>query len=196
MAGLQKAKSEETHRRVLEAAISAVEAGGLDAVNIRKIAAEAGYSVGSVYKHFGDQDELLLAVNSVTLGRIREKMSEAIDQADDPVVQMKVLAQTYLDFARANRNLWTTLFAHQLPEDKAVPEEHIQENISLLEFIAVPLKALNPDLEDNFLAARTRTCFAAVHGLVTISLEARFVGLSGEEIDREMMYLVERLSGR
>ncbi|WP_298961813.1 TetR/AcrR family transcriptional regulator [uncultured Roseibium sp.] len=195
MAGLQKAKSEETHRRVLEAAISAVEAGGLDAVNIRKIAAEAGYSVGSVYKHYADQDELLLAVNSVTLGRIRERMSEALEGSVDPMFQMKVLAQTYLDFARENRNLWTTLFAHRLPEGKAVPEEHILENIALLEFIAVPLKALNPELEGDVLAARTRTCFAAVHGLVTIGLEARFVGLSGEEMDREMMFLVERVSG-
>ena len=38
MAGIQKAKSEETQRRVLDAAVKAVEAGGLDAVNIRKIA--------------------------------------------------------------------------------------------------------------------------------------------------------------
>ncbi|MBO6511686.1 MAG: TetR/AcrR family transcriptional regulator [Roseibium sp.] len=195
MSGLQKAKSEETQRRVLEAAIAAVEQGGLDAVNIRQIAGNAGYSVGSVYKHYKDQDALLLAVNSVTLGRIKSAMLAAIEGIDDPVEELKALAQTYLGFARQNRNLWTTLFAHFLPEDKPVPDWHIQENISLLGLIAQPLKGLNPDMGDELLAVRTRTCFAAVHGLVAISLEGRFVSLAGETLEDEMDFLVERLVG-
>ncbi|MDN3719563.1 TetR/AcrR family transcriptional regulator [Roseibium salinum] len=112
---------------MLEAAVAAVEAGGQEAVNIRKIAAEAGYSVGSVYKHYEDQDALLTAVNSVTLGRIRQVMAAAVQGTDDPVAQLKALAQAYLAFARHNKNLWVTLFGHRLPEDKPVPEWHIQE---------------------------------------------------------------------
>ena len=195
MAGVQKAKSEETHRRVLEAAIAAVEAGGIEAVNIRKIAADAGYSVGSVYKHFADQDALLLAVNSVTLGRIKDLMASKVETVDEPLARLKALALAYLAFARDNRNLWMTLFSHHLPEGKAVPEWHIQENIALLGFIAAPLRELDPSMMEEDLAARTRTAFAAVHGLVTISLEARFVGLSGEKLEQEMNFLVERLAG-
>jgi len=194
MAGLQKAKSEETRRRVLEAAIAAVEAGGLEAVNIRNIAGQAGYSVGSLYKHFADQDALLIAVNSVTLERIKDMMAGAVADIDSPLAQLKVLARTYLEFARNNGNLWMTLFSHHLPEGKPGPEQHIQENIALLAFIAAPLHLLNPDLGEDALAARTRTCFAAVHGLVTISLETRFVGLSAETLELEMDYLVERLA--
>jgi AcrR family transcriptional regulator len=193
MTALQKAKSEETQRRVLEAAIAAVEAGGLEAVNIRKIAAEAGYSVGSVYKHYTDQDALLLAVNSVTLGRIKAAMAEATQGIEDPVAALKVLAQTYLNFASGNRLLWTTLFGHFLPEGKPVPDWHIQENIALLGFIAAPLKVLNPGMNEEALTIRTRTCFAAVHGLVVISLEGRFVSLSGETLEQEMDFLVEQL---
>jgi len=195
MSGLQKAKSEETQRRVLEAAIAAVEAGGQEAVNIRKIASEAGYSVGSVYKHYEDQDALLLAVNSVTLSRIKAVMAAAVEGIDDPLAQLKILAQTYLAYARDNRNLWNTLFGHRLPAGKEVPDWHIQENVALLGFIADPLKMLAPDLSEEALAVRSRTCFAAVHGLVTISLEERFIGLSGELLEREMDFLVERLAG-
>ncbi|MHA7772496.1 TetR/AcrR family transcriptional regulator [Roseibium sp. M-1] len=195
MAGIQKTKSEETQRRVLEAAISTVEAGGMEAVNIRKIAADAGYSVGSVYKHFADQDALLIAVNSVTLGRVKDVMRAAEQGTDQPLDRLKVLAQAYLDFARTNRNLWTMLFSHRMPEGKPVPEWHLQENIALLGFIAAPLRELDPSLTEETLAVRTRTCFAAVHGLVTISLEERFIGLSGETLVREMDFLVERLAG-
>ncbi|MES0881743.1 TetR/AcrR family transcriptional regulator [Roseibium sp. SCP14] len=195
MAGIQKAKSEETQRRVLDAAVKAVETGGLEAVNIRKIAAEAGYSVGSVYKHFADQDELLIAVNALTLERIRQVMSDAVKNVEDPLAQLKALARTYLKFARSNRNLWTTLFVHRLPQGRPVPETHIQGNIALLAFIAAPLRQLDPEFSDEQLAARTRTCFAAVHGLVEISLEERFVGLSGDAMDSELMFLVDRLAG-
>jgi AcrR family transcriptional regulator len=194
MAGLQQTKSEVTRRRVLEAAIAAVEAGGMEAVNIRKIASDAGYSVGSVYKHFVDQDALLIAVNSVTLGRIKDIMAAAVEGVEDPLAQLKILAQAYLDFARDNGNLWTTLFSHHLPEGKTVPEWHIQENIALLAFIAAPLRKLNPELDEEALAARSRTCFAAVHGLVAISLEARFVGLHAQTLENEMDFLVERLA--
>jgi AcrR family transcriptional regulator len=195
MAGIQKAKSEETQRRVLDAAVKAVEAGGLDAVNIRKIAAEAGYSVGSVYKHFADQDELLIAVNTLTLARIGKAMSDAVRDEEDPLMQLKALARTYLEFARRNRNLWTALFVHRLPQGRPVPETHKEGNIALLAFIADPLRRLDPTFSDEQLAARTRTCFAAVHGLVEISLEERFVGLSGDAMDSELMYLVDRLAG-
>ncbi|MCK7611166.1 TetR/AcrR family transcriptional regulator [Roseibium sediminicola] len=195
MSGLQKAKSEETRRRVLEAAVAAVEAGGMEAVNIRNIAKEAGYSVGSVYKHFADQDALLIAVNSVTLGRIREIMGEVVEGTQDPLAQLRALAHAYLAFAQENKNLWTTLFGHHLPDGKPVPEWHIQENIALLAFIAGPLKALNPGLAGEALEDRTRTCFSAVHGLVTISLETRFISLTGARLKGEMDYLVERLAG-
>jgi len=195
MAGIQKAKREETQRRVLEAAVRAVEQGGMEAVQIRKIASEAGYSVGSVYKHYEDQDALLVAVNTVTLERIKSAVSDAVVGKSDPLDLLKTLARTYRDFAQDNTNLWTTLFSHHLPEGTPAPESHIQGNIALLAFIAAPLRQLAPELSDEDLAARTRTCFAAVHGLVAISLEDRFIGLSDEVMDRELMFLVERLAG-
>lgn len=196
MAGIQKAKSEETQRRVLEAAVKAVEAGGLDALQIRKIAAEAGYSVGSVYKHYADQEALVTAVDTVTLARIKAAMAQAVDGVADPLEQLKALARAYLAFAREHSNLWRTLFDLKLVHGTATPEIHIQELVDLLAFIGRPLRQLETGLDGDALAARTRTCFAALHGLVTISLEDRFVGLSDDTLEREMMFLVERLAGK
>lgn len=196
MAGIQKAKSEETQRRVLEAAVKAVEKGGLEALQIRKIAADAGYSVGSVYKHYEDQDALVTAVDTVTLARIKAAMANAVEGISDPLEQLKALARAYLSFAQDHRNLWQTLFALKMAEGFATPEIHVQELVDLLAFIAMPLQQLEEGLKDEALAARTRTCFAALHGLVAISLEDRFVGLTPDALDREMMFLVERLAGR
>ena len=195
MAGIQKAKREATIRKVLEAAVKCVEEGGLDALQAREIAARAGYSVGSVYKYYEDIDDIVIHVNSTTLGRIRESLSAAIEGVTDPVAQLKALARAYLDFARDNRNLWRALFSHHLPDEREIPEWHRVENVALLAFIGSALARLDPGLGEESLEARTRTCFAAVHGVVMISLEQRFVSLSGTTLEHEMDFLVDRLAG-
>ncbi len=193
MAATQRLKSDETRRRVLDAAISLMREDGIDSVQIRTVANSAGCSVGSVYNHFKDADQLIIAVNSVTLEDIREAMSKAAENKPEPMARLKSLAGAYLEFAVSNTNAWRGLFSHHLPDGKRTPEEHRQQNIALLSFIADALKEINPGMADDALANRTRTCFAAMHGIVSISLEGRFVGLEGSNLKEEMDFAVERL---
>lgn len=195
MAGLQKTKREETARKLLEAAVSCVEEGGIDALHARELARRSGYSVGSVYKHYADLDALIAEVNTVTLNQIGQTVSLAIADKSDPLDRLKALAHAYMHFAGANENLWKALFGHRLPEGRDIPPEHREANIALLSLIGQSLLKINPQLSEDALQARTRTCFAAVHGVVSIALEQRFVGLSGEALNAEMDFLVERLAG-
>lgn len=195
MAGLQKTKREETARKLLEAAVSCVEEGGIDALHARELARRSGYSVGSVYKHYADLDALIAEVNTVTLNQIGQTVSLAIADKSDPLDRLKALAHAYMHFAGANENLWKALFGHRLPEGRDIPPEHREANIALLSLIGQSLLKINPQLSEDALQARTRTCFAAVHGVVSIALEQRFVGLSGEVLNAEMDFLVERLAG-
>lgn len=195
MAGLQKAKREEAARKLLQAAVTCVEEGGIDALHARELARRSGYSVGTVYKYYADLDALITAVNTVTLCQIGQAVQAAIADKDDPMVRLKALAHAYLHFAGENQNLWKALFGHRLPEGRDIPPEHRQANVALLDLIGQALKQINPHLGEDALQARTRTCFAAVHGIVTIALERRFVGLSGETLHTEMDFLVERLAG-
>lgn len=192
MAGLQKAKSEETRRRILTAAVELMKERGLKAVQIREVASRANCATGSVYKYFSDLDELIIAVNSITLGKIRQTMSAAAEEAD-PVTRLKHLAYAYLVFAEENKNEWRGLFDHHLPDGADIPETHRQENITLLALIAEPMKEIDLSLDESALAIRTRTCFGAMHGLVTIALEGRFVGLGEENLKSEMEFVVEHL---
>ena len=74
-----------------------------------------------------------------------------------------------------------------------MPDWHQQENTALLGFITQPVSALEPDLTDQQLGSRSRTLFAAIHGVVSISLEGRFVGLEGSVLKDEIDELVERM---
>lgn len=194
MAGLQKAKREEATRKLLEAAVACVEEGGIDALHARELARRSGYSVGSVYKYYEDLDAMISAVNSVTLSQIGQAVGQAIADKPDPMDRLKALAHAYLDYASANENLWKALFGHRLPDGRSIPEDHREANVALLSLIGNALLEINPTLDDETLQARTRSCFAAVHGIVIIALERRFVGLSGERLDSEMDFLVERLA--
>lgn len=193
MAGVQEAKRLETGRRVLEAAVTLMQKEGLQALQIRTIANKAGYSVGSVYKHYPDIDKLIIAVNSITLEGMMERLSDAVAKAGTPLDRLKALARTYLHFAKDQSNLWRGLFEHHLAGNDEIPKEHKQQNVALLTLIGKELAELNPSLDSDSLATRSRTCFAAVHGMVTFSMEGRFVGLSGEMLEKELDFLVEQL---
>ncbi len=195
MAGLQKAKREEAARKLLEAAVACVEENGIDALHAREIAKRSGYSVGSVYKYYEDLDDIIARVNTVTLERLKVAIGAAVAEKADPMDRLKALAHAYFAFAQDNRRLWEALFGHRLPEGRSIPQEHRDENIALLAVIGGALLELDASLSPKQLDARTRTCFAAVHGLVTVSVEQRFVGLSGEMFASEMEFLVERLAG-
>lgn len=52
--------------------------------------------------------------------------------------------------------------------------------------IAEPLAELQPDMPPEDRAIRARTLFGAVHGVVSISLDSRFVGLPPARLAREM----------
>ncbi|MEM6383061.1 MAG: TetR/AcrR family transcriptional regulator [Pseudomonadota bacterium] len=194
MAGIQKAKREEAARKLLEAALTCVQENGMAALHAREIARRSGYSVGSVYKYYEDLDDILINVNSITLGRIRATIEDAVAGLEDPLERLKRLAHAYHAFARGNTKLWEALFGHQLPEGRTIPDEHREQNIALLSIIGRALSELNPSLSQKDLEARTRSCFAAVHGVVLINIENRFVGLEGDTFDREMDFVVEQLA--
>ena len=70
----------------------------------------------------------------------------------------------------------------------------------LLLHIAKPLAQLQLELSKQELMIRTRTMFAAAHGIVSLSLDNRFVSLAtetlGPEIDRFIDLLLEGLKSK
>jgi hypothetical protein len=112
---------------------------------------------------------------------------------EPPGDQLLLLAQRYLDFARAHPKLWRALFDHRLPDGKQFPEWHIVNQANLLMHIAKPLAKLQPALPEQDLMIRARTMFAAVHGIVAISLDNRFVGLPTPSLDLELSRFIRLL---
>ncbi|MGB8818756.1 MAG: TetR/AcrR family transcriptional regulator [Rhizobiaceae bacterium] len=193
MSGKRAEKREDLRTRLIEAAEARVIAGGLAALRARDITTDAGCALGALYNAFADLDMLVLEVNARTLRRLDEAMTASLSSTADHGRQLHLLAQTYLDFARREPNLWWALFQFHFPAEKTIPDWFSQEQAKLLIQIIRPLTGLQPKLDAQQLMIRARTLFAAVHGIVSISLEKRFVGVPIETLDGELTRFIDLL---
>ncbi len=193
MADKRIEKRESLKQQIIELAEARIAKLGLTSLRARDLAEEAGCALGSLYNMFADLDGIVLAVNGRTLDRLEASMQQAMAQNSEVALQLKAQAQAYLEFARSNALLWRALFEHYLPRDYILPEWFISKLNHLMDRISVPLGQLQPRLAPDILTTRARTLFAAVHGIVSISLDNRFIGLRADELDGELARFVELL---
>jgi AcrR family transcriptional regulator len=186
MVGKRELKREDLKARLIEAARNRIAENGLANLRARDVTQDAGCALGGLYTAFRDLDELVLHVNSATLGMLESNLTRELSGEKDPAKQLRILAHGYLRFALGHRNLWASLFDHKLPEGVEPPTWHLDKHMFLIQFIARPLAKLNPDMAEEDLRIRALTLFSAVHGIISISLEARFVGLPRGRLESEL----------
>jgi AcrR family transcriptional regulator len=191
MSAKRTEKREDLRARLIEAATARIISGGLQKLRARDVTSDAGCALGALYNAFADLDDLIMHVNSETLKRLDAAIGTAIRQVGDPGEVLKVLALGYLAFARENRALWRALFEHHLPDNVAQPHWQLAEHEALIEHIVEPLAELQPSLNDKELRIRSRSLFAAVHGIISISLEGRFVGIAEAALATEVGHFVD-----
>lgn len=186
MASKRELKREDLKARLIEAARARIEAGGLLALRARDVTQDAGCALGGLYTVFEDLHDLVFHVNSRTLAALEKSLDLETLRALPPADRLRHLARGYLRFALENRNLWQALFEHRLPEGRDVPQWHLDEHLFLIGHIAEPLREVEPEMSEEQRAIRARTLFGAVHGVISISLEGRFVGLPVESLEQEL----------
>ncbi|EYR82967.1 TetR-like C-terminal domain-containing protein [Shinella sp. 838] len=193
MAG-PRTKKEDLKTRLVAAGTDLIRDQGLKGLRARDIAERAGAALGGLYTVFPDLDGLILTVNSGTLKRLETALETAIPQEAGIEDTFLNLSLAYLRFALAEKNLWAALFEHRMPEGVAVPDWHLAEHAFLIGLIAVPMAARMPDASAEDIAIRARTFFSAVHGVIAISLEGRFVGITPARLEQEVAALARILA--
>ena len=186
MSAKREERREDLRSRLIEAARARIIAGGLKGLRARDVTSDAGCALGALYNAFADLDDLIMHVNSMTLQRLDAAIGSALGDIVDPGETLKVLARSYLGFAREHEALWRALFDHHLPPDAAQPHWQLAEHEALIEHIVAPLAELQPQLDGKQLRIRGRSLFAAVHGIVSLSLERRFVGIAEADLANEI----------
>src|SRR5437016_1793666 len=74
-------KSEETRRRVLDAALALFRKRGFDATTMRDVAAACGLSLGAAYYYFRSKDDIVLAWYQRTQDEHRARARAAFEES-------------------------------------------------------------------------------------------------------------------
>jgi AcrR family transcriptional regulator len=193
MTGRRAAVREDLTQRLLIAATARIERHGLAGLRARDITSDAGCGLGTIYKCYSDLDDLIIKVNSRTLARLDQALADSIRGLEGPQEQLQGLAQGYLEFALANLNLWSALFEHRMPEQADKLARHRSDQEALFAKVASLLAALSPELDPDQLKVRARSVFSTVHGMMSLSLAGRFIGVGKADLKDELRVIVGAL---
>lgn len=164
----------EVRGEALAAAGALLAEQGLKGMKARTIAERAGLSVGSIYKLFGDIDDLVRELNMQTYRDVAEHHQQALATAgldqSDVHGRIMVLARAYVEFVTTHDARWRALLAFNRRQASEAPGYYTAFEDQLFHIITDVL-APAPGLEDPADRERSaRAIWAAVHGIVLIVL--------------------------
>lgn len=180
---------DELKTLVLETAGRLIESEGLGAVTARKIAAEIGYSPGSIYNVFDNLDHLISSVNEGTMRMLNAELGR-VEMDGDALANARRVLGVYIDFREAHPALWDAVLAHAIRPGVVQPESYLKEiEISF----GIAARAIAPAFEgdETELRLAVDVLWSSLQGIFSISPQ----GLLATDVQtrrREMAeYLVE-----
>lgn len=119
--------AEHRSRQLLDAAARLMEREGSEAVSMQALAAEAGVSVGLIYRYFGSKEDILYAVIVDVLDALATALPKAVEEAaEDPVRRLAATFTAYCTVIDSHR--YSTLLTYR--ESKSLDakrREHIKD---------------------------------------------------------------------
>lgn len=166
-------RSEHTREELTQMAIDSgtelIKNRSFRGFSARAVAADMGYTVGTLYHLFNDLDTFILHINAQTLDKWLDYFKGL--KYGRPETHARTFAQGYFTFARDNYALWTALFEHKMmPQD--IPEWYKPKMTQM--FAAFEDTVLIHTGNDRKKAAKlAKTLWASVHGICVLSLTAK-----------------------
>jgi AcrR family transcriptional regulator len=183
----RRAREQQQRRQViLDAARELAEAEGWESVTTRRLADRIEYSQPVLYSHFEGKDAIVSAVALEGFSELSAILRDARKRAGSPNVELRAVANAYMDFAQANPALYEAMFA--LTVDLRFPDSDTQSPLHAA-FVEVR-DALAPLAGDRDLETFTEITWSALHGLVTLSRAGR---LRADYQDKRLAMIVDLL---
>ena len=104
----------DQRRELLAAASRLLAAEGPEALTVRRIAADAGYSTMGVYSRFGGKDGIVEALFVEGFRGLAAAMA-AVPDTDDPLTDLLACGVAYRRFALAHPTSYTVMFERAVP---------------------------------------------------------------------------------
>lgn len=107
---------------LITACVALIEAEGIGAVSLRRVARAAGVSPGAPYHHFADRSALLAAIAARGSELLEQQLRRARRQAPTAARALGALVETYVEFARDHPAYLQLMFRPELSQPQKHPE--------------------------------------------------------------------------
>lgn len=148
---------------------------GFGKLSMRNIAKRANVTATSIYLHFDNKDDLLLALIDQSIEHLKEKLLNEIDPSKDLIRQLEDLARCYIQFALDHSKEYEIIYMVRPEEMPEYPKEKFQQIRSAYELLAEIIdKGRQEDLidvENPVISAYT--LWAQLHGVVSVIINKR-----------------------
>src|ERR1700689_1162933 len=180
-------------RALIDAAVSAIAKHGVDALNLRQLAARAGVTPGAPYHHFTDREELLAAIAEEGFGRLGAELIAGRDAAgDEASARLEALGRAYINFAISCPGYFRVMFhgdgKSSGPSAPGLRAFHLLRDAVLACQEAGTAPAGDP-------RALVLTAWSAVHGFATLWVDGAlpFEGMRPQQMAPELGRLLARM---
>lgn len=178
---------------LIDVAVRVVARHGIDALNLRQLAAQAGVTAGAPYHHFANRKALLSAIAEQGFLRFEADLTAESSMArPDPGARLEALGLAYVRFAIAHPGYFRVMFHGDSSSSGAT-----QAGLRVFQL----LRDTVVDCQGNGLAPAgdpapfVLTAWSAVHGLATLWVDAAlpFEGLNPDRLAPEVGHLLVRM---
>lgn len=148
---------------------------GFGKLSMRNIAKRANVTATSIYLHFDNKDDLLLALIEESIEHLKNELAEQIDSSKDFIQQLENLARCYIRFALERPKEYEIIYMVRPEEMPEYPKEKFQQIRSAYELSAEIIERGQRegliDVDDSLVSAYT--LWAQLHGIVSVILSKR-----------------------
>jgi AcrR family transcriptional regulator len=180
-------------RAIIDTAVSAIARHGIDALNLRQLAARAGVTPGAPYHHFASREELLRAIAEEGFERLEADLIAARDAAGDSAqARLEALGRAYVSFAVSCPGHFRVMFHGDAkssgPTAPGLRAFHLLRDAVLACQEAGTAPAGDP-------APLVLAAWSAVHGFATLWVDRAlpFEGMRPERMAPELGRLLARM---
>lgn len=167
----------EVRQQILQAAREIASQEGWQAVTVRKVAERIEYSHAAIYAYFDSKKAILFALLIEGFALLRDELqrTQRVPGAPDDVLQRSALA--YWNFAHTHPELYQVMNSLDgVPFGTTQAPTEARESFALLREAVVRVLEQSADLAQIDVNREVDMFWAALHGLVSLSMAGRLAG--------------------
>ncbi len=178
----RKAKEKEDLKAlILESARKLFVENGVEQTNIRSIAENIDYSIGTIYKYFKDKNAILHALHTQGFHDLGSQFT-VLYNVKDPIERLTAMGNVYIKFAKEHPDIYDLMFNLKAPMEflDTINEEEWNEGKATFDVLRTSVKDCMGagHFKGHTLEPLAFLVWSTVHGMCSLEIRQRTKGVN------------------